>query len=44
MKAKFKIGDEFRLKKNGRFTRTFPRSRNPDGSVGEIDTVEVTAS
>jgi hypothetical protein len=43
MKAKFKVNDEFRLKKDGNFTRAFPRSRNPDGSVGEIDLARVRA-
>ena len=32
MKAKFKVNDEFRLRKDASFTRTFPRSRL-DGSV-----------
>jgi hypothetical protein len=38
MKAKFKVNDEFRLKKDETFTRTFPMGGyNKDGSVGEVD-------
>jgi hypothetical protein len=43
MKARFQINDEFKLKEDGNFTRTFPRSRNSDGSVGEIDVAKVRA-
>lgn len=43
MKAKFKVKDEFKLKEDRNFTRTFPYSRNPDGSVGEGDVAKVRA-
>lgn len=38
MKAKFKLDDEFRLKADHTFTRSFPMGGyNKDGTVGEID-------
>lgn len=38
MKAKFKVDDEFELKKDQTFTRAFPMGGyNKDGSVGEVD-------
>lgn len=38
MKARFKVNDEFRLKKDQTFTRAFPMGGyNKDGSVGEVD-------
>jgi hypothetical protein len=38
MKAKFRVADEFRLKKDQTFSRTFPMSGyRKDGSVGEVD-------
>jgi hypothetical protein len=38
MKAKFKVTDEFRLKKDQTFTRAFPMGGyNKDGAVGEVD-------
>lgn len=38
MKAKFKVNDEFRLRKDETFTRSFPLGGyNPDGSVRDID-------
>ena len=43
MKAKFKADDEFRLKQDEIFTRAFPHSRRPDGSVGEVDKANVRA-
>jgi hypothetical protein len=38
MKAKFKVNDEFRLKEDHTFTRTFPiGGYGKGGSVGEVD-------
>lgn len=38
MKARFKVNDEFRLKKDQTFTRAFPMGGyNKDGSGGEVD-------
>ena len=38
MKAKYKVTDDFTLKKDHTFTRSFPRGGfNHDGSVREID-------
>jgi len=38
MKVKFKVGDEFKLKKDQIFTRSFPMGGyNKDGSVRDMD-------
>lgn len=38
MKAKFKVNDKFKLRKDETFTRSFPLGGyTPDGSVREID-------
>jgi len=38
MKAKYRVNDQFRLKKDEIFTRAFPvGGYGKDGSVGEID-------
>jgi hypothetical protein len=38
MEAKFKVNDQFRLKENHTFTRSFPMGGyNKDGTVGEGD-------
>lgn len=38
MKAKFKVTDEFKLRKDESFTRSFPLGGySPDGSVRDID-------
>jgi hypothetical protein len=44
MKAKFKVNDEFRLRKDETFNRSFPLGGyNPDGSVRDIDTASKSA-
>ena len=44
MKAKLKVKDEFRLKKDETFTRAFPHGGyNPDGSVRDFDKAKVRA-
>jgi hypothetical protein len=44
MKAKFKVNDEFRLRKNETFNRSFPLGGyNADGSVRGIDTASKSA-
>jgi|NGEPerStandDraft_6_1074524.scaffolds.fasta_scaffold270964_2 hypothetical protein len=44
MKAKFKVNDEFRLRKDETFTRSFPLGGyNPEGSVRDIDKANKTA-
>jgi hypothetical protein len=44
MKAKFKVNDEFRLRKDETFTRSFPLGGyNADGSVRDIDKTNKSA-
>jgi hypothetical protein len=44
MKAKFKVKDEFRLRKDETFTRSFPLGGyNPEGSVRDIDKANLSA-
>lgn len=44
MKAKFSVDDEFRLRKDATFTRSFPLGGyKRDGSVGDIDKADKRA-